>query len=65
MDQLIQTYRGRPYSKIAGVGDLTNIAKTNTQIVKLHGDFDDDTSIVLDETRFFERLAFEVNRLSF
>jgi len=52
-------YYGRPYSKIAGVGDLTNIAKTNTQIVKFHGDFDDDTSIVLDETSYFERLAFE------
>jgi hypothetical protein len=49
----------RPYSKIANVGDLSEIAIGNTQIVKFHGDFDDDTSIVLDETSYFERLEFE------
>lgn len=49
----------KPYSKIASVGDLTSIAKDKTQIVKFHGDFDDDTSIVLDETSYFERLEFE------
>jgi hypothetical protein len=30
-----------------------------TQIVKFHGDFDDDTSIVLDETSYFDRLEFD------
>jgi hypothetical protein len=30
-----------------------------TQIVKLHGDFEDDSSLVLTETSYFERLAFE------
>jgi hypothetical protein len=49
----------KPYSKIANVGDLSSIAKDKTQIVKFHGDFDDDTSIVLDETSYFERLEFE------
>ena len=50
---------GRGYTKVANVGDLSNIAKDKTQIVKFHGDFDDDTSIVLDETSYFERLEFE------
>ena len=49
----------KPYSKIASVGDLSSIVKDKTQIVKFHGDFDDDTSIVLDETSYFERLEFE------
>ena len=49
----------KPYSKIASVGDLSSIAKDKTQIVKFHGDFDDDTSIVLDETSYFDRLEFE------
>lgn len=50
---------GKPYSKIAGVGDLSNIANNKTQIIKFHGDFDDDSSIVIDETSYFERLEFE------
>lgn len=50
---------GKPYTKVANVGDLSNIAKDKTQIVKFHGDFDDDLSIVLDETSYFERLEFE------
>lgn len=49
----------RPYTKIASVGDLMSVATEKTQIVKFHGDFDDDTSIVLDETSYFERLEFE------
>lgn len=52
-------HHNKPYSKIANVGDLSVIAKDRTQIVKFHGDFDDDTSIVLDETSYFERLEFE------
>ena len=49
----------KPYTKIASVADLTKIKERNTQIVKFHGDFDDDKSIVLDETSYFERLEFE------
>lgn len=45
--------------KIANVGDFTKIRDGITQIVKLHGDFDDDTSLVLTEASYFERLAFE------
>lgn len=49
----------RAYIKIANVGDLTKIKPGLTQIVKFHGDFDDDSSIVLTESSYFERLDFE------
>lgn len=52
-------YYKKPYTKIASVADLTKIKSNSTQIVKFHGDFDDDKSIVLDETSYFERLEFE------
>jgi len=51
--------RPKPYLKIANVGDFTKIRDGVPQIVKLHGDFDDDSSLVLTETSYFERLAFE------
>lgn len=47
------------YHKIINVGDLTKTDTTTTQIIKFHGDFDDDNSIVLDETSYFKRLEFE------
>lgn len=50
---------GHPHVKIANVGDLATKPQKGTQIVKLHGDFDDDASLVLDETSYFERLEFE------
>lgn len=52
-------YHNRPYTKIVNVNDIVTIDQSKTQIVKFHGDFDDDTSIVLDETSYFERLEFE------
>jgi hypothetical protein len=45
--------------KIANVGDFTKIRDGIPQIIKLHGDFDDDASLVLTETSYFERFAFE------
>lgn len=50
---------GKNCQKIKNVGDLTNLNTNVTQIIKFHGDFDDDNSIVLDETSFFDRLDFE------
>jgi hypothetical protein len=47
------------FVKIANVGDFTKIRDGVTQIVKLHGDLDDDTSLVLTESSYFDRLAFE------
>lgn len=54
------THYGRKYKKISNVGDLVNIKNDETQIIKFHGDFDDnDESIVLTESSYFERLSFE------
>jgi len=49
----------KSYSKITNVTDLVRIREGATQIVKFHGDFDDDRSLVLDESSYFERLEFE------
>jgi hypothetical protein len=51
--------RGKAFTKIANVGDFTKIRDGTTQIVKLHGDFDEDHSLVLTETSYFDRLSFE------
>lgn len=50
---------GKQYTKIANVGDLLEARPGVTQIIKFHGDFDDDASLVLTESSFFERLDFE------
>ena len=44
---------------IKNVGDLKNVKEGITQIVKFHGDFEDDSSIVLTESSYFERFDFE------
>ena len=49
----------RPYAKIANVGDLVKVEPGIAQIVKFHGDFEDDSSIVLTESSYFERFDFE------
>ena len=48
-----------PYSKVANAADLVSLTEDKRHIIKLHGDFDDDTSIVLDESSYFERLYFD------
>lgn len=50
---------GKPYDKIANVADLVCAKKGITEIIKFHGDFDDDDSLVLTESSFFERMSFE------
>ncbi|WP_287029162.1 SIR2 family protein [Pseudomonas sp. UBA6310] len=50
---------GVPYDKVASVADLVSVTEGRRQIVKFHGDFDDDASIVLDETSYFQRLNYE------
>lgn len=52
-------YYEAPYVKVASVTDLVSAADGKKQIVKFHGDFDDDAEIVLDETSYYERLSFE------
>jgi hypothetical protein len=51
---------GREFVKVANARDIANTAAGGpTQIVKFHGDFEDDESLVLAETDYFDRLAFE------
>lgn len=50
---------GVRYDKIAKVDDLVSVTEGRRQIIKFHGDFDSDESIVLDETSYYERLSFE------
>lgn len=49
----------KEYVKIATVSDIVKISDGITQIVKFHGDFDYDSSLVLDESSYYERLEFE------
>lgn len=57
--ELAHAAYGKPFVKVASVADLVKATDSQRQIIKLHGDFDDDSSIVLDETSYFERLGFE------
>lgn len=50
---------GKEFAKIVDAKDLAGLREGVTQIVKLHGDFDDDPSIVLAETDYLDRLSFE------
>jgi hypothetical protein len=49
----------KKYDKITNIYDFTQVHHDHTQIVKYHGDFDDDSSIVLSETSYFERLSLD------
>jgi hypothetical protein len=51
--------REKAFVKVANVAHLVDAVGAQRQIVKFHGDFDDDSSIVLDETSYFNRLTFE------
>ena len=50
---------GKAYVKIVTAKDVAQVREGVTQIVKLHGDFDDDQSIVIAETDYLDRLSFE------
>lgn len=49
----------RPFVKITNVADLVHAPSDAVHLVKFHGDFDDDDSIVLTESSYFERLDFD------
>jgi len=51
--------KGTPFAKIANAKDVAKAADGVTQIVKFHGDFNDDASLVLAETDYVERLKFD------
>lgn len=50
---------GRDFFKVANARDVTKARPGATQIVKFHGDFDDDESLVLTESDYFDRLSFD------
>jgi hypothetical protein len=50
---------GEKYAKIANAKDIAVAASEVPHIVKFHGCFDDDSSMVLTESDYFERLNFE------
>ncbi|ENX09941.1 SIR2 family protein [Acinetobacter courvalinii] len=49
----------KPFSKITNIVDLSELKVGTTQIVKFHGDFSDDSSIVLNECSYFKRMTFQ------
>src|SRR5215208_713755 len=49
----------KPYAKIANAKHIADAAQDKTHIIKYHGDFDDDASLVLTETDFLDRLSFD------
>ena len=50
---------GKKYTKIARVSDIAKIKDGVTQVIKFHGDFENDDTIVLDESSYYERFEFE------
>jgi hypothetical protein len=49
----------RGYVKVANARDVAKTGNGVTEIVKFHGDFEDDQSLVIAETDYFERLSFD------
>jgi hypothetical protein len=47
------------YHKITNVADLAHPLDDSTEIIKFHGDFEDDASLVLTEASYFKRMSFE------
>jgi len=51
--------KGKAFARIASVGDLAKSHFGETEIVKFHGDFSDEDSLVLTESNYFDRMSFE------
>lgn len=51
--------RNVPCHTIASIDDIADVPPDATQVVKFHGTFDDDASLVLTESNYFDRLQFE------
>ena len=65
-DQLRSDHRARLCAEdksqchtIASIDDIATAPADATQIIKFHGTFDDDASLVLTESSYFDRLEFE------
>jgi hypothetical protein len=51
--------QGKPFVKVANAKDVSKAIGDATQIIKFHGDFDDDRSLVIAESDYFDRLTFD------
>ena len=51
--------RKQPFSKIVSMLDVANASAELPHIVKFHGDFEDDESLVLTESDYFDSRNFE------
>ncbi len=51
---------GHEVEVVANIRDMARADDRKLQVVKLHGDFDDTESIVLTETAYYDRLAFDM-----
>lgn len=51
--------KGKAFRKVVSVGDLAKPHNNETEIIKFHGDFSKDDSIVLTESSYFDRFSFE------
>lgn len=51
-------HHGRPYARIVDVGDLASAPWDATQIIKFHGDIENVHSMVMGESDYFDRIAF-------
>jgi SIR2-like domain len=49
----------KEFVKVANARDIAKTREGIPQIVKFHGDFDDDSSLVITETDYFNRLSFD------
>jgi hypothetical protein len=51
--------KGVPCHTVANIDDIATAPAGVTQVVKFHGTFSDDASLVLTESSYFDRLEFE------
>jgi len=51
--------KGVPCHTIASIDDMVSAPSDATHVVKFHGSFSDDASLVLTESSYFDRLEFE------
>jgi hypothetical protein len=50
---------GKDFVKVSNARDIAKTREGITEIIKFHGDFDDDNSLVITETDYFNRLSFD------
>jgi hypothetical protein len=57
--ELAHKYGDKPFQVVRNVADIRDIQEGGTQVVKYHGDFSDDASLVLTESSYFDRMRLD------